>query len=63
MAMEQGLHAQAVIILQKYSYNKKGEENTEKYNFQVKSSRSRRWFDLDHEWLEEKLLTREPDFY
>ena len=36
---------------------------TKKYNFQEKSARSRHWFDLDHEWLEENPMTREPDFY
>ena len=32
-------------------------------NFQGNSSRSKSWFNLDHEWLEEKFCTREPDLY
>ena len=58
MAMEQGLYAQVVMIRQKDSENKKEKENTKKYNFQGKSAGSRRWFDLDHEWLEENFMTR-----
>ena len=38
-------------------------EKTKKYNFQGKSARSRRWFDLDHEWLKENFMTCEPDLY
>ena len=38
-------------------------ENTKRYDFQGQSARSRRWFDLDHEWLEENFMTREPGFY
>ena len=38
-------------------------QNTNKYHFQRQSARSKGWFDIDHEWLEEKLCTREPDFY
>ena len=34
-----------------------------KYNFQGKSAGSRRWFDLDHEWLKINFMTREPYFY
>ena len=30
---------------------KKIKENTNKYNFQVQSTISICWFDLDHEWL------------
>ena len=39
------------MIHQKYSDNNKEKES--KKNFQGKSARSIRWFDLDHEWLEE----------
>ena len=52
MAMEQGLYAQVGMIRRRESYDKKAKENTKKYNFQGQSARSRRWFDLDHEWLE-----------
>ena len=50
--MEQGLYAQVVMILRKDPENKKEKENTNKQNFQGKSTRSRHWFDLDPEWLE-----------
>ena len=49
------------MIRQSYTDNKK--EKTKKYNLQGKSSRSIRWFDLDHEWLEENFRTIEPDLY
>ena len=61
--MEQGLHAEVVMIHQKESENKKGKEKTKNYNFQGQSARSRRWFDIYHARLEENLMTREPDFY
>ena len=35
----------------------------QKYNFQVQSSRTKHWFDLDHEWLKENFMAREPYFY
>ena len=43
--------------------NKKEKYSTKKYHFQGQSLISKRWFDLDHEWLEEKLCTHEPDLY
>ena len=49
--MEQELYSQVVMILRKDSENKKEEENPKKYNFQGQPARSRRWLDLDHEWL------------
>ena len=61
--MEQALFAQVVIICQKESESKTKKKNTKKYNFQEKSTSSRRWFNIDHEWLEEYFMTREPDFY
>ena len=61
--MIQGFYAQVVTIRQKESENKKDKENTKKYNFQGKSARSRRWFDLDHEFIEEIFRTSETDFY
>ena len=63
MAMEQGLYAQVVMIHRKDSDNKKEKEKTKKYNFQGKYARSILWFDLDHDWFEENLRTREPNFY
>ena len=51
------------MIRQKGLDNKKGNENTKKYIFQGHYARSIRWFDLDHEWLEENFRTREPYLY
>ena len=51
------------MIRKKESQNKKEKGKTKKYELQGKSARSRRWFDLDHEWLEENFMTREPYFY
>ena len=45
------------------SDDKKEKEDTKKYNFQGQSAISKRWFDIDREWLEETFMTREPDFY
>ena len=36
---------------------------TKKHKLQGQSARSMFWFDLDHEWLEENVSTRKPDFY
>ena len=63
IALEQGLYAQVVMICRKQSYNKKGNEKTNKYNFPGQSAGSIRWFDLDHERLEENCSTHEPGFY
>ena len=63
MSMEQGLYAQVVMIRRRESDDKKEKEKTNKYNFQVQSARSRRCFDIVHEWLEVNFRTREPDFY
>ena len=63
MATKQGLYAQVVTIRRRESDNENEIEKIKKYNFQRKSSRSRRWFDLDHERLEENFKTRGPDFY
>ena len=52
-----------VTIRQKDLDNKIENENTKKYQFQGQYARSTRWFDLDHEWLEEKFYTSEPGFY
>ena len=41
----------------------KSKEIRQKYNFQGKPARKKHWFDLDHEWLQEDFITREPDFY
>ena len=51
------------MIHQKDYDNKNVKEKTTKYNLYGKSERSIRWFDLDHEWLEENISTREPYFF
>ena len=61
--MEQGLYAQVIMIRRREIDDKKGKEKTKKCNFQGQSARSRRWFNLDHEWSEENFRTCEPDFY
>ena len=43
--------------------DKNEKENTKKYNSQGQSAIPKRWFDLDHEWLEENFSTRGPEFY
>ena len=63
MATEQVLYAQVFLIRRKESENQTENKNTKKYNFQGQSARSRRWFDIDHVWLKETFMTREPDFY
>ena len=42
--------------------NKKTEK-PKKYLFQGQSARSKRWFDIDIDWLEEEFIKREPQFY
>ena len=37
--------------------------NEAKFNFQGRSARSQRWFDLDLDYIEVNFSTREPDFY
>ena len=63
MALEQGLYAKVVMILRRESYDIKEKDKTKIYNFQGKSARTKHWFNLDHEWLKENFMTREPDFY
>ena len=62
MAIEQGLCSQVRIICRRDSDDKREKENTNKYNFPGKLARSRRWLDIDHEWLK-KFSTHEPDLY
>ena len=63
MAMENGLFTQVAMIRQRESYDKKEKDKTRKYNSQGRSEIIKRWFDIDHEWLKENFMTREPDFY
>ena len=39
------------------------EELEAQYYIQIKSARSQNLFDLDPEWIEDKFITREPDFF
>ena len=50
MALENGSHAQVVMIHRRELYDKK-EKYKKKYNFQGQSARTKYWFDIDHEWL------------
>ena len=43
--------------------NRIEKEKTKKYNFQGNSTILIHWFDIDHQWLEERFSTFEPDFY
>ena len=52
-----------VTIRQKNLDHKKCKDKTKTYKFQGQSARSKRWFGLDQEWLEEKFSTRKPDLY
>ena len=63
MATGQGFCAQVIMIRRRDSENKGEKEKIKKYKFQGQSARSRRWFDIYHDWLEEIIRTPEPDFY
>ena len=63
MALEQGLYAQVVMIHRRNLDDLKEKDKAKCFNFQGKSTRTKHWFDLDHEWLKENFMTREPDFY
>ena len=57
------MYAQVVIIRRRNLDDIKEKDKTKKFNFQGQSARTKRWFDIDHECLKEKFMTREPDFY
>ena len=38
-------------------------KNEAKFKFQGQSARSKRWFDLDLDWIEINFSSREPGFY
>ena len=63
MDLEQGLYAQAVIICRSNLDDIKDKDKTKIFNFQGQSVRIKHWVDIDHEWLKETFMTREPDFY
>ena len=63
MAMEKRLYSQVIRIRRKdlkfvATYKNKIEA---KFKFQGQYARSRRWFDLDFDWVEVNFSTREPD--
>ena len=39
------------------------EESEPTYQIQGQSARSQHWFDLDHDWIEETFMAREPGFF
>ena len=63
--MEQVLYSQVVMLSQKdlniTEENKN--KNEDNFKFQCQSERSQRWFDIDFDWIDENLSTREPDVY
>ena len=63
MALAEGLYAQVVLIsrrnLNDFFFKIRQNKLTSKENQQEPKN----WFDLDHEWLKEYCMTREPDFY
>ena len=65
MVREQGLYAQVVMLHRKHlnitEANKN--KNKDKLKFQGQSARSKRWFDLDFDWIEENHSTCETGFY
>ena len=65
MEMEQGLYSQVIMLRQEdlkfVATNKIKTES--KLKFQGQSARSQRWFDLDFDWIEVNVSTREPDLY
>ena len=63
MDVENYLYTQGVMIRRRESDDKKEKYKTKKYNFQGKSARTKHWFYIDHEWLKDNFITREPDFY
>ena len=63
MSLENWLYAQVVMIRRRQLDDKKGKYKTEKYNFQGQSARTKRWFGLDHDYLNENLMTGETYFY
>ena len=62
MDIEKGLYAQVVKISRKdLEFIAEDRNNNEaKLKFQGKSARSQRWFDIDFDWIEVNLSTREP---
>ena len=65
MDTKQGLYAQMIMIrikdLKITEENKN--KNDDKFKLQGQPERSQSWFDLDFDWIEEKISTHEPDLY
>ena len=61
--MEKGFYTQVVIIRRKNFDDIKERGKTKRFNSQGQSARMKHWFNLDHEWLKETSMTREPYFY
>ena len=57
MTAEQGLYEQVIMLRRKYlkfvAVDKN--KNEAKFKFQGQSARSKRWFDLDFDWIEVNL--------
>ena len=51
------------MIRRRESDDIKEKDKTKIYNFRGQSAKPRRWFNIDHEWLKENIMTREPNFY
>ena len=51
MVLENGLYVKVVMIRRMELDDKKETEKTKKSNFQRQLSRTKHWFDIDHEWL------------
>ena len=63
MALVKCLYAQVVMIHRRESDDIKEKYKTNPFYFQGQSVITKSWFDLDHKWLKEILMTREPDLY
>ena len=65
MATEQSLYTQVVKLwFRDFKFVATDQNKNEaKFKFQGQSARSQIWFDLDLNWVEINLSTREPDFY
>ena len=63
--MEQGLYVQVGMLCWKYlkitEANKN--KNEAKFKFQGQSEISKRWFDLNFDWIGENFSTCEPGFF
>ena len=65
MAMEQILYAQVFKLCRKDLKFVSADKNKSaaKFKFQGQYVRSQLWFDLDLDWIDITVSTREPDFY